>query len=67
MHWKLVFRRGPYIHQIYGANVAPHLFPKYVPDRLVMGEICYQTILQGFNASLEKEAKKRTLSLMVSK
>jgi hypothetical protein len=24
-----------------------------------MGEVCYQTILQGFNASIAKESKKR--------
>jgi hypothetical protein len=47
----------PYI-RIYGVNVTPHLFPKYVLDILVMGEVCYQIVLQGFNASLGKEAKK---------
>jgi hypothetical protein len=30
----------------------------YVPGRLVMGEICYQTILQGYNATLVKDKKQ---------
>jgi hypothetical protein len=44
--------------RIFGAIGAPHLLPAYVPDRLVLGEICYQTILQGFNASLVKDKKR---------
>jgi hypothetical protein len=32
-----------------------------VPNRLVLGEICYQTILQGFNASLVKDKKKASI------
>jgi hypothetical protein len=43
---------------IFGATRAPHLLPAYVPDRLALGEICYQTILQGFNASLVKDKKR---------
>jgi hypothetical protein len=30
----------------------------YVHDRLVVGEICYQTILQGYNATLVKDKKR---------
>jgi hypothetical protein len=41
-----------------GATGAPHLLPIYVPDRLVLGEICYQTILQGYNATLVKDKKR---------
>jgi hypothetical protein len=33
--------------RILGANGSPHLLPTYVPDKVVLGEICYQTILQG--------------------
>jgi hypothetical protein len=40
---------------IFGATTTPHLFPRYVLDRLVVGKIAYQTILQGFDASLLKE------------
>jgi hypothetical protein len=37
---------------------APHLLPIYVPDRLVLGEIFYQTILQGYNTTLVKDKKR---------
>jgi hypothetical protein len=43
---------------VFGATGAPHLLPIYVPDRLVLGEICYQTILQGYNATLLKDKKR---------
>jgi hypothetical protein len=35
-----------------------HTFPVYVPDRLVIGEIFYQSIMQGFNATLVKDKKR---------
>lgn len=44
--------------RIYGATKAPHLLPKHVPERLVIREIAYQTILHGFNASLAKDQNK---------
>jgi hypothetical protein len=31
--------------RVFGATGAPHILPIYVPNRLVLGEICYQTIL----------------------
>jgi hypothetical protein len=46
--------------RIYGVTIPPHLFPKYVSNRLILGEISYQTILQGFNATLAKDVRKRT-------
>jgi hypothetical protein len=49
-HWYLD-EHDTYI-RVFGATEAPHLLPVYVLDRLVVGEICYQTILQGYNASL---------------
>jgi hypothetical protein len=55
-HWYLEERRTYII--IFGATSAPHLLPIHVPDKLVLGEICYQTILQGFNASLVKYKKR---------
>jgi hypothetical protein len=48
--------RETYI-RVFGATRAPHLLPIYVPDRLVLGKICYQTILQGYNATLVKDNK----------
>jgi hypothetical protein len=43
---------------IFRAIKAPYLLPIYVPDKLVLGEICYHTILQGFNASLVKDKNR---------
>jgi len=40
--------------RIFGSG-SPHFFPTYVTDKLVLGEICYQNILQGFNSSLIKD------------
>jgi hypothetical protein len=54
-HWYLD-ERETYI-RVFGATGAPHLLPIYVPDRLVLGEIFYQTILQGYNATLVKDKK----------
>jgi hypothetical protein len=44
--------------RMYGATIYPHLLPKFVPNRLVLREITYQTILHGFNASLIKDKLK---------
>jgi hypothetical protein len=55
-HWYLD-EHNTYI-RVFGATGAPHLLPVHVPDRLVVGEICYQTILQGYNATLVKDKKK---------
>jgi hypothetical protein len=55
-HWYLD-ERSTYI-RVFGATRAPHLLPAHVPDRLVVGEICYQTILQGYNATLVKDKKR---------
>jgi hypothetical protein len=43
--------------RVFGATGAPHLLPSHVLDHLVVGEICYQTILQGYNATLVKDKK----------
>jgi hypothetical protein len=55
-HWYLE-ERSTYL-RIFGATGAPHLLPAHVSNRLVLGEICYHTILQGFNASLVKDKKR---------
>jgi len=44
--------------RVFRATGAPHLLPIHVLDHLILGEICYQTILQGYNASLVKEKKR---------
>jgi hypothetical protein len=55
-HWYLD-ERDTYI-RVFGATRAPHFLPVHVSDRLVVGEICYQTILQGYNATLVKDNKR---------
>jgi hypothetical protein len=44
--------------RVFEATGAPHLLPIHVPDRLILGEIFYQTILQGYNVSLVKDKKR---------
>jgi hypothetical protein len=48
----------PPISRIYGVTQAPHTLPTYVPNRLIIQEIGYQTTLHGFNACLIKHQKK---------
>jgi hypothetical protein len=55
-HWYLD-DHDTYI-SVFRATGASHMLPVYVPDRLVVGEICYQTILQGYNATLVKGKKR---------
>jgi hypothetical protein len=54
-HWYLD-EHSTYI-RVFWATGAPHLLPTHVPDWLVMGEICYPTILQSYNATLVKDKK----------
>jgi hypothetical protein len=56
-HWYLE-ETTTYIRVFEDTN-APHLLPTHVLDNLIVGEICYQTILQDYNATLMKD-KKRT-------
>jgi hypothetical protein len=52
-----------YTHlRIYGVTTSPHIIPKYVPNRLTSGETVYNTIFQGFNASLAKDENKNTFN-----
>jgi hypothetical protein len=55
-HWYL-YERSTYI-RVFRAIGAPHLLPAHVPDWLVVGEICYYTILQGYNTTLVKDKKQ---------
>jgi hypothetical protein len=43
--------------RVFGAIDAPHLLPSHIPNRLIVGEICYQTILRGYNVTLVKDKK----------
>jgi hypothetical protein len=55
-HWYLEETRT-YIG-ILESTGAPRLLPIHVPDKLMLGGIFYQTILQGFHSSLVKEKKR---------
>jgi hypothetical protein len=55
-HWYLE-ERNTYI-KIFVSLGAPHLLPAHVLDKLVLWEIYYHTILQGFDASLLKDKKR---------
>jgi hypothetical protein len=55
-HW--YFEETSTYIRMFKATSAPHLLPVHVPDRLILGEICYHTILQGYNASLVKNNKR---------
>jgi hypothetical protein len=54
-HWYLD-EHATYI-KVFDATGAPHILPSHVSYRLVVGEICYETILQGYNATLVKDNK----------
>jgi hypothetical protein len=48
--------------RIYGCEGAPHILPRYVPERLTLREIAYQTVGVGIVASLSK-SKKKTMAI----
>jgi hypothetical protein len=39
--------------KIYDCASAPHLLPKYIPDKLIVREIAYQMMEAGINAFLD--------------
>jgi hypothetical protein len=55
-HW--YFEETNTYIRVFEATGALHLLPIHVLDCLISGEICYHTILQGYNSSLVKENKK---------
>jgi hypothetical protein len=55
-HW--YFEETSTYIRVFKATSTPHLLVVHVLDRLILGEICYQTILQGYNASLVKDKKR---------
>jgi hypothetical protein len=54
-HW--YFEETSTYIRVFRATDASLLLPVHVQDRLILGEICYQTIFQGYNASLVKDKK----------
>ena len=55
-HWYLD-KRSTYI-KVFGSTGTPHLLHDRVQDWIFMGEIFYQTILQGYNTILVKDKKR---------
>jgi hypothetical protein len=55
-HWYL-YECSTYI-RVFGATGALHLLSSHVPNWLIVGEICYHTILQGYNVMLFKDNKQ---------
>lgn len=51
-----VMENGTYI-RIYGATEAPHMFPKFVPNKLVLQEVAYRTLVNGVGAVLVRDKK----------
>jgi hypothetical protein len=48
---------GTYI-RIYGAMKPPHLVPWFIPDKLVLQEVAYQTIIHGVGGTLYRSMKE---------
>jgi hypothetical protein len=55
-HW--YFKEPSTYIRVFKDTGAPHLLPAHVPNHLIFGEIFYQTILQGYNASLVKDKRR---------
>jgi hypothetical protein len=53
--WYLM-EHGTYI-RIYGAMKPPHLLPRFIPDKLVLQEVAYQTIIHGVEGMLYRSKK----------
>jgi hypothetical protein len=47
---------GTYI-KVYGATKSPHLLPKFIPEKLVLQEITYQTLVHGVGVALNRDKK----------
>jgi hypothetical protein len=55
-HW--YFEETSTYIKVFEATGAPHLLLVHVPYHLVLGEICYETIPQGYNSYLVKYKKR---------
>ena len=43
--------------QVFGFTKFPHVFPKFILDKLVIQKIAYQSYLHGFGSSIAKDKK----------
>jgi hypothetical protein len=55
-HW--YFKETSTYIRVFGATDTPHLLPVHIPDHLILGEIWYHTIFQGYKSSLVKYKKR---------
>jgi hypothetical protein len=52
--------------RIYGCEGAPHILPRYVPNRLALREIAYQTVSVGIATFLSRSQKRQWPSFPIS-
>jgi hypothetical protein len=55
--WRQVQDPGWSLIRILGSTKAPHWFPHFVPDTLLLQEISYQDFVNGVETSLHKAKK----------
>jgi hypothetical protein len=53
----LVYEEILHIHPDLWGHGAPHLLPKYVPDKLLAREVAYQTVEKGATTYLSEKNK----------
>jgi hypothetical protein len=51
-----VLEMGTYI-KAHGSTKPPHLLPKFVPNKLILQEVAYLTLLHGVGAVLSRDKK----------
>lgn len=60
VYWELVPSRGLHLPQYLWCNYNTPPTAQICTNKFILSEIAYQTILQRFNASLAKDARKKT-------
>jgi hypothetical protein len=55
---RLVYRGYFFLYQILWLFSSPHALPKTIPDRLVCGEVAYQTVSEGITKELKATQKR---------
>jgi len=51
-----ITERGTYI-RIFRATKAPHVLPRFIPDKLALQEVAYPTLVHGVGAALIRDNK----------
>ena len=52
--------------QVFGMSSSPHLFPTYIPNRLLIREIVYQIVIKVVGSQLSCMNKKECPSFLIS-